>query len=157
MNIAADSWLQRFQTLLEGGHTATGDELDAGAQLVVTDQDGTESFRASLARHWRIDDEDGHTIWVRPILASYREDDGTTAFNLSLARRRALSWTNAVLDGDGLVFHLRSGETANVQPATDAELAELRRWDAFYFTTLAQEEAEALDELADDSWHGRFA
>lgn len=151
-----NGWRHRLQDLLEGGHTTTGEELDAGAELVVCDPDGTETFRAPLARHWRIDNEDDHTIWIRPILGGYQQDEGTPAFNLGLARRRALTYTKVDLDGDGVVFHLASGQTAHIQPATGTELAELCRWDRFYLATLTQEETEALDELAEDSWHGRF-
>jgi hypothetical protein len=157
MNTTENAWLSRLQDLLEGHHTSTGDELDAGALLLVTDPDGTEAFRAPLARHCRLDDEDHYTIWVRPILGGYQEDDGTAAFNLSLARRRALDYATVALEGDEVVFQLRSGQTARIKPAADVELVELRRWDSFTFMTLTPEEVETIDELAEDSWHGRFA
>jgi hypothetical protein len=107
------------------------DELDVGAELIVTDPGGTEAFRAPLARHWRIDDEDDHIIWIRPILAGYTEDNGAPAFNLSLARRRSLGYTTAELDGDAVVLHLRNDQIARVHPASGDALDELARWDTF--------------------------
>lgn len=97
--------------LLAGRHTSTGDELDAGAQLVVINSDSTEAFRVPLARHWRVDDEDPHLIWIRPVLGGY-EENGAPAFSLNLARRRSLGYTDGHLEGHDVVLHLRSGQTA---------------------------------------------
>ncbi len=147
--------MQRFAALLAGDHTTTGDELEAGAQLVVTDPDGSEVFRTALARHWRIDQEDEYLIWIRPILGGWSEHS-VPYFNLSLARRRSLGYTTAERDGDDVVFHLHNDLTARVQPAAGDELAELRRWDIFTLNVLTATEETGLEELMADSWYGRF-
>ncbi|MCX5216208.1 hypothetical protein OG689_44540 [Kitasatospora sp. NBC_00240] len=151
-----NTWHQRFADLLAGNHTTTGDQVDAGAQLVVTSADGTEMFRQALARHHRADPDDAHLIWIRPLLGGFDAEDGYV-FNLNLARRRALNWTDGRLEESGdVVLHLVSGEVARVQPAEDQELAELQRWDAFTDRFSAEEDAE-LGRLEADSWHGRFS
>jgi hypothetical protein len=152
-----DSWILRLQDLLAGQTAAAG----AGAQLVVIDPDGTEVFRTPLARHFRVDEDDPRLIWVRPIIGGYAPADPAStvdyAFSLNAARRRGLGYTDARLEGDDIVLDLRTGQTARIQAAEDAERAELWRWDDFTTTVLTPDEAAALTELRDDSWHGRFA
>ncbi|GAA2753367.1 hypothetical protein [Kitasatospora cinereorecta] len=158
------AWTTQLTALLEGAHTSTGDPLDAGARIVVTDLDGTEAFRAALARHWREDEDDANLLWIRPVVGGGPSPDPEFGyvFNLSLARRRALHWhTAGVDDRGGIVLHLVApdggeGQTARIEPASNGELEELARWDTF-IDLLSPEEEQALEELAEDSWSGRFA
>ena len=155
--------------LLAGRHTTTGDELDAGAQLLVTDPDGREVFRAALARHHRIDPDDPHTLWIRPILGGGHASEpsrdpasgrsaGRYVFNLNVARRRALTFADVRTEPDGdVVFQLRNSQTARIQPVTGTELDELRRWDEFTLNVLTASEEASLEALDGDSWQGRFA
>ncbi|GJF30276.1 hypothetical protein KNE206_29760 [Kitasatospora sp. NE20-6] len=159
-----NAWTDQLTDLLAGGHTGTGDPLDAGAQIVVTDPDGTEAFRAALARHWREDEDDANLLWIRPVVGGglSPEPEFGYVFNLSLARRRALHWhTAGVDDRGGVVLRLAAseggeGQRARIEPAGGAELEELARWDTFV-DMLSPEEEQALEELAEDSWGGRFA
>ena len=156
--MTGEPWHQRLADLLAGRHTATGDELDAGAQMVVTDPDGSETFRAALARHHRIDDSDSSLLWVRPVLggAVAAELGGAYVFNLSVNRRRGLLFTRARLDDDDVVLTLASGQTARIQPAHGRSLEELQRWDDFTLTILTVGEEAELARLDTDSWYGRF-
>jgi hypothetical protein len=150
---------RRLADLLEGRHTGTGDELDAGAQLIVTEPDGTEAFRAPLARHHMPDPDDPYLLWIRPVLGGTPspEPGGGYVFNLSLSRRRGLAYTSARIDENGdLVLVLRSGQGATIQPAAGRELEELQRWDDFTLNVLTAEEEADLDRLDGDSWYGRF-
>ncbi|MFC6600482.1 hypothetical protein [Kitasatospora paranensis] len=157
-------WTDQLTALLAGTHTTTGDPLDAGAQIVVTNPDGTEAFRAALARHWREDEDDANLLWIRPVVGGGPSPDHEFGyvFNLSLARRRALHWHTAGVDGRGrIVLRLAAsgggeGQTARIEPASGAELEELERWDTFV-DLLSPKEEQALEELAEDSWSGRFA
>ncbi|MEV8099106.1 hypothetical protein [Kitasatospora sp. NPDC085879] len=159
-----NTWTNQLTALLEGAHTATGDPLDAGAQIVVTNPDGTEAFRAALARHWRQDEDDANLLWIRPVVGGGPSPDPEFGyvFNLSLARRRALHWHTADVDDRGrVVLRLAAsgggkGQTARIEPASGAELEELARWDTFV-DLLSPQEEHALAELAEDSWSGRFA
>ena len=158
------TWNERLTGLLAGTHTTTGDPLDAGAQLVVTNPDGTEAFRAALARHHRTDQDDPQLLWIRPVVGGgpSTSPDFDYAFSLSAARRRSLHWQAAAIDETGdVVLHLvapdeEAGQTARIQPARDSELEELKRWDTFV-DQLDPDEEEALDALEEDSWNGRFA
>jgi hypothetical protein len=154
----AMDWLHRIDTLLSGRHTTTGDELDAGAELVVGDPDGREVFRAALARHHRADPDDPRLIWVRPIIGGYTEErTGLRLYDLNLCRRRGLSVTDAqIRDGD-VVLSLDSGQTARITPASPEALAELQAWDTFTLTILTTEEENELGRLSGDTWTGRFA
>jgi hypothetical protein len=155
MNQECARWLT---ALLEGRHHGDNtDDLDSGAQLIITAPDGTEVFGAPLARHHRFDDQDPHVLWVRPILGGTTALDGDYVFNLSLSRRRALAWTSAaVTDHGDVVLDLQGGQTATIQPAAGAELDDIGRWDDFTLNTLTAEEELALDMLDTDSWYGRF-
>ncbi|MFV2198859.1 hypothetical protein [Nocardiopsis sp. LOL_012] len=150
-------WNQRLESLLSGAHSPSGDETDAGAQLVVVQTDGREVFRAPLARHARIDQEQERLVWVRPIHSGGIDPaTGTRVYNLNLCRRRALSWSRAGVDGDAVVLTLASGQRARIEPAEGDELAELRLWDAFVLGLSVQEEEE-LEALSGDSWWGSHA
>jgi hypothetical protein len=150
---------RRLADLLEGRHGRTDDELDAGAQLVVTEPDGTEVFLAPLARHHMSDPDDPHVLWLRPVLGGARspEPGGWYVFNLSLSRRRGLAYDSARIDENGdVILVLRGGQIARIQPAAGRELEELQRWDDFTLNVLTAEEEADLDRLDADSWYGRF-
>jgi hypothetical protein len=84
-----------------------------------------------LARNHRIDDKG--IVWIRPIVGGYRLDGAPGyAFSLDEARPRALDATMVRLEGDGVVFDLRSGQRALIRQAAGQRLAELKRWDSFY-------------------------
>jgi hypothetical protein len=150
-----DRCIDRLTELLNG-HDG---DLDNGAELVITEPDGTVSMRAPLARHYRLDDEDPHVLWLRPVPGGTQAPGaaGLPVFNLSLCRRRGLAFTAATIDQDGnVILALRGGQTATIQPATGRQLATLHLWDDFTLNILTAEEELDLDRLATDSWHGRF-
>ena len=89
MTTTQQQWRQRFSDLIAGNHSPTGDPVDAGARLVVTDPDGTEVFRAALARHHRFEDDGDQVVWIRPLVGGQDTGSGYL-FNLSLTRRRTL-------------------------------------------------------------------
>jgi len=153
-----DTWQQQLVTLLAGDHSTTGDPLDAGARLVVHDPDGTEAFRAPLARTARHDAQFPGLWWIRPIVGGYRDPDtGRRLYNLSLARRRGLDVTAARTDNAAVILQLRGGQVARIEPAGGAELEELHSWDDFTLQVLTAEELTALEATDADGWHGRFA
>jgi hypothetical protein len=142
--------------LLSGGDAG----LDGGAELKVRHADGTVAFLAPLARHHRVDpdasDDRRTCIWIRPILGGYSPDprrpgDPAYAFDLAQARRRNLTFTHAHRDGDRLVFELENGQRADVRPARSELLAELRRWDKWYYLHLTATQQAELDALELDS------
>ncbi|MFD8732322.1 hypothetical protein [Streptomyces sp. NPDC059611] len=157
MTPTPQQWHQRFSDLLAGKHSPTGDPVDAGARLVVTDPDGTEVFRAALARHHRFDgDGDGdQVIWIRPLVGGQDTGSGYL-FNLGLARRRSLTVVHAGLVDDSVEIRLAGGQKARIEPADGLELEELTRWDDFA-NRLTPEEDAALGKLEADSWYGRYA
>ncbi|MFD7919516.1 hypothetical protein ACFV3R_09855 [Streptomyces sp. NPDC059740] len=146
-------WQQRFSGLLVGHHSLTGDAIDAGARLIVFD-DGSEAFRAALARHHRFEDDE-QTVWIRPLIGGQDTADGYQ-FNLGIVRRRSLRWEAVRLVDDAVEIDLVHGQKARVEPADGPELAELARWDDFT-NRLTPEEDAALARLDADSWHGRYA
>ncbi|MEV6818441.1 hypothetical protein AB0M72_06770 [Nocardiopsis dassonvillei] len=149
-------WHSTVQSLLAGAHTSTGDELDAGAQLVVDHPDGQEAYRAALARYCRLG-EYQDVLWIRPIVpGSLDPRTGQRVYNLSLCRRRSLAWSHVQADEERVFFTLVSGQVARIEAAHGAELDELRIWDAFQLELTAQEE-QALEELREDSWWGRYS
>lgn len=152
--------LRRPADLLDGRHNGHDDDLDNGAEINVTEPDGSETFRAPLARQYQLDGEDPHVLWLRPVLGSgtpAAESGGLPAFNLSVCRRRGFAIAETALDEHGyLVLTLRGGQTALIQPATDRELETLNRWDEFVLNVLTAEEERDLDRLDTDSWYGRF-
>ena len=159
MDTATGSWsaahAAHFARLLAGGDAG----LDGGAEFVVRNPDGTEAFLAPLARHWRVDA--GSTpvrtcLWIRPVVGGYTPDprrpgDPPYAFDLSEARRRNLTFTACRRDGDTLAFDLEVGQRAWVRPIRGGLLAELQRWDSWYYLHLTAEQQARLDALDADS------
>ncbi|MGH8880846.1 MAG: hypothetical protein ACRD0P_26420 [Stackebrandtia sp.] len=153
----APEWTTKLNDLLAGHHTDTGDPLDAGAELLITEPDGTGSYRAALARHHRREPDPPAVLWLRPIHGADTDPaTGRAVYNLNIARRRGITYTSIEIDGDSIRFRLPSGQTACIRPATGDTLVELKRWDEFTYLTLTAEEETALDALDADSWHGRF-
>ncbi|MFD8887499.1 hypothetical protein ACFV0H_34175 [Streptomyces erythrochromogenes] len=155
MTAVQQQWRRRFSDLVAGNHSPTGDPVDAGARLVVSDPDGTEVFRAALARHHRFEDDDDQVVWIRPLVGGQDTGDGYL-FNLGLVRRRSLSWTQACMVNDGVEIDLATGQKARIEPADGPELEQLTRWDDFT-NRLSPDEDAALGRLDADSWHGRYA
>ncbi|MEU7075745.1 hypothetical protein AB0B30_37325 [Streptomyces narbonensis] len=155
MTATQQQWRQRFADLLAGNHSPTGDPVDAGARLVVSDPDGTEVFRTALARHHRFEDDDDQVIWIRPLVGGQDTGSGYL-FNLNLARRRSLSVARADVVDDCVEIDLTSGQKARIEPADGPELEQLTRWEDFT-NRLTPEEDAALARLDADSWHGRYA
>jgi hypothetical protein len=150
-------WQTRFTDLLAGNHSTTGDPVDAGAQLVVTEPGGTEVFRRALARHFRAEPDPAQVIWIRPLVGGQDSPELGHVFNLNQARRHALTWTEAHIGDNGdVIMQLRSGETARIQPAEGEELARLERWDHF-LDRLTRDEERQLAALDADSWYGQFS
>lgn len=147
-------WRQRFSDLLSGNHSTTGDAVDAGARLVVFDPDGSEVFRAALARHHRFLDDD-QIVWIRPLTGGQDTPDGYL-FNLGMTRRRSLQWESARIVDDVVEIDLSTGQRAHVEPADETDMAQLTRWEDFT-NRLTPEEDAALRRLDADSWQGRYA
>lgn len=141
---------RRLARLLAGGEAG----LYAGAELEVCHPDGSRAFRAALARHHRVDPPD--LVWVRPVVGGYQPDAAEPgepgyAFELDVARRRGLHVTAAWDHGDELGMDLATGQTAVIRPAAADTLAELRRWDTWYYTSLDAATQRELDALAHDA------
>ncbi|MFE3559848.1 hypothetical protein ACFXKW_34075 [Streptomyces sp. NPDC059193] len=152
--MTAGQWQQQFSDLLAGEHSTTGDQVDAGARLIVFDPEGVEVFRAALARHHRFADSD-QTVWIRPLLGGGDTGHGYL-FNLGVARRRSLHWKSAHFVDGGVEMDLVTGQRARIEPADGADLEELTRWDEFT-NRLTSDEDAALRSLDADSWQGRYA
>ena len=150
----SSAWLPYLEFLLAGA----GRDLEGGAELEVSHPGGQVVFRAALARHWRLDDEG--ILWLRPVVGGYRPVPGEGAppyaFSLNAARPRGLLPTDVCREREDLVFELNSGQRARIRPASGENLAELQRWDTFYYLTLTAEEEAALDALWGDSYLGRW-
>jgi hypothetical protein len=148
------AWLAQLEFLLAGA----GKDLEGGAELEVCDPDGAVVFVAPLARHCRIDDEG--VLWLRPVVGGYRPPAGEGmppyAFSLNAARPRGLLPTDVRREGENLVLQLSSGQQARIRPAGGEALAELQRWDTFYYLELTAQEEAALDALWGDSYVGRW-
>lgn len=132
--------------------------LTAGAELTVTNPDGTSAYRAPLARHHRIDAE--HPIvWVRPLAepAPPTVPGGPSQFGLNTCRRRSLTTDRATVGVDRVTFSLLTGQTAQIGPIGDDLRPQLDRWDDFVLTVLPGDVQLALEDLGDDSWHGPWA
>lgn len=147
-------WKRRFSDLLAGNHSATGDPVDAGARMIVFNPDGSEAFRAALARHHRFEESEP-VVWIRPLVGGKDTGDGYL-FNLGLARRRSLRWQAVRLVDDGVEIDLVNEQRARIEPADGTELTELTRWEEFT-NRLTSEEDAALRDLDADSWQGRYA
>ena len=143
-------WEARLARWLAGG-----EELESGAELEVRDPDGTVAFLAPLARHYRIADG---VLWMRPVVGGYEPTEGGLpyAFSLNQARARALPLDDVRLEGGEIVMATRADQVARIRPAGPGTLAELERWDTFVLTVLDAEAEAALDEVAGDSWWGRW-
>ncbi|MEX2621551.1 MAG: hypothetical protein WD250_15145 [Egibacteraceae bacterium] len=135
--------------LLTGGEAG----LESGAELEVRHPAGEVAFRAPLARHHRV--EGTSLVWVRPIDDGYVPDRSEAgqppyAFDVDVTRRRALEFTTARIDGATIRFVLTTGQHAVVRPAGPDTLAELQRWDTYYYTVLDAETQRELDALDHD-------
>lgn len=160
--------LEAVQSLLSGALDSVtepgrgeADQPVAGATLDVTDPAGELVYSAPLARMWRLDADDPAALWIRPI-AGRAELGGLVEFSLSTARRRSLDVLAVHLGDDGhwpvVTAELRNGQRATIRAAEgEQELALLEDWDTFTLTALTADEEAALEDLVEDSWHGRHA
>ena len=133
--------------------------VTAGAELTVTDPDGTLAYLAPLARHHRVDDDEP-VVWIRPLTDPAAPDvkGGPWRFGLNACRRRALPTERVVAVGDSrVVLDLPTGQTAEIHPIGEDLQAQLDRWDDFVLTVLPADVELALEDLTDDSWHGPWA
>lgn len=132
--------------------------ITAGAELAVTDPDGTLAYRAPLARHHRVDD-DHPVLWIRPLPepAPPRVTGGPSQFGLNTCRRRSLPTDQVTVGADRVTFGLPTGQTAQILPIGDDLRPQLDRWDDFVLTVLPGDIELALEDLTDDSWHGPWA
>ena len=130
----------------------------AGAELAVTDPDGTLAYRAPLARHHRVDD-DHPMVWIRPLPepAPPRVTGGPSQFGLNACRRRSLPTQRVTVAGGGVTFGIPTGQTAQILPIADDLRPQLDQWDDFVMTVLPGDIEVALEDLTDDSWHGLWA
>ncbi|PZS25801.1 MAG: hypothetical protein DLM61_19535 [Pseudonocardiales bacterium] len=148
-----------------GDHTGSTEPPVAGATLHVTDPAGALVYSSPLARMWRLDAEDPAVLWIRPIAGRGELDHrgALVEFSLSAARRRSLAATAVHLEHEHdtapvITAELRNGQRATIRAAHSAqELALLEEWDTFTLTALTAEEEAVLEELVEDSWHGRYA
>jgi hypothetical protein len=134
-------------------------ELEVGAELEVRDPDGTVVFLAPLARHYRVDPDDG-VLWVRPIVGGYAPTGAGMppyAFHLNEARARALATRDVAIAGDELVLVNDGGQIAHIRRAGPQTRPELDRWDDFVYLVLSATEEAALDEVWGDSYYGDWA
>jgi hypothetical protein len=122
--------------------------LESGAELEVFDESGQSVFLAPLARHVRLDEEG--IIWIRPIIGGYppeAQGEPAYAFDLNVARRRALDTIEIRVEGSELVFDLRSKEQARVRSASPRTTPDLERWNDFYYGVLEPQHQAELDAL----------
>lgn len=146
-------WEKVVERLINGDVPAATE----GAQLVVTDPDGSEVFRSALARHFRLDPEEDRLLWVRPIAPGVTDPSTReVVYSLNACRRRALSWNEIHVDGEVVHLILESGQIARIEQTGEREAAELRSWDLFVLG-LSVEEEKSLEELAGDSWWGKHS
>jgi hypothetical protein len=147
-DLSASEAVEILKELVSGGDAG----LEGGAELEVFDEEGDSVFLAALARHVRLD-EDG-IIWIRPIVGGNRPEvkgEPARAFDLNLARRRALDATEIQREGSGIVLHLRSGELARIGRVSERTGPELKSWDSYYYGTLSSSEQLELDDLVSDT------
>lgn len=135
-------WTQVLEQLLTAGYQPDADAT-GGAQLTVTDTDGTVVFRRPLARHHRIDDD---CVWIRPIIG-----DGPV-FDLADCRRRSLPLM-ATTDDDGpaVSFALADGAIATITAADNDQHPTLEHWDTFVLTAITAADEAALTQLDTDT------
>lgn len=131
--------------------------VETGAELAVTDPDGSLAFRAPLARHYRVDGEHP-VLWIRPLAeADPPEHARGRRFGLNSCRRRSLPTDRAAGDVDLVSFELPTGQVAEIHPVSPGLRAQLELWDDFVLTVLPGDIEVALEDLTDDSWHGPWA
>ncbi len=133
--------------------------VTAGAELAVTDPDGTLAYRAPLARHHRVE-ADHPIVWVRPLPEPAPADvpGGPPRFGLNTCRRRSLTTDHVTVAGaERVTFGLSTGQTAQIHPIADDLQPQLDQWDDFVITVLPADVELALEDLTDDSWHGPWA
>lgn len=121
-----------------------------GAQLEVTDHNGTTVYRQPLARqtHYEPDEEKPDAAFIR-----IRQIIGTgPGFDINDCRPRRLP-APGTITSDGAVFTLPQG-TATISPAVDDQHTAIHAWDTFYATHLTAEQREDLDWVREDSWWG---
>lgn len=135
----------------------TDPDVHPGAELVVTNPDGSEAFRAPLARMWRAE-PDSNVIWIRPVLGGHQEyPGGPWRFPLADVRRRNLNYTDVTISDNEVVFELVNDQRARLRPTRPDLQPQLEHWDTFVLTVLPADIEAALTELAEDSWHGPWA
>ena len=121
--------LRRLAEMLDSGPTG----LDGGAELEVTNPDGSVAYRSALARHCRTF---GDWVAIRPV-----------------PEGRAKALTGEVAsDGDELVFFVRSGQVARVRPIGDELRPALEAWDTFFLLELGADDQAVLEAFADAGW-----
>ncbi len=147
MTVSPTGWTAMLRRLIE-----------TGAELEVSDPDGTVVFRAALARHHRIDDE-YPVLWIRPLAEADPLDvaGGPWQFGLNACRRRSLPTDRVTPSDDRVTLEIPGGQTAEIRPIGDDLHAQLEQWDVFLLTVLPADVELALEDLTDDSWHGRWA
>lgn len=132
-------------------------DLDVGAELEVSDPDGSIVFLAPLARHYRLEPEES-VLWVRPVVGGYvpiaASGSPAYAFHLDEARARAISTSDVRLEAEELVLTTAAGQVARIRPAGPQTRPELDRWDDFCLLVLSAAEEAALDEVWGDSYYG---
>lgn len=154
LNVWTDEHDRLMAWLLAGGDAG----LDGGAELDVSHPDGSPAFRAALARHHRVEPPD--LVWIRPVIGGYglidyeleHDESGRAAyaFDVEVARRRALQVRTARAHGQELHLDLATGQSAVIRPAATDTLAELSRWDTWYYTALDAAAQRDLDALNHD-------
>jgi hypothetical protein len=148
------AWERRLGELL-----GPGQDLESGAELEVRDPSGEVVFLTPLARHHRVTED---VVWVRPVVGGYRPERGAGAppyaFSLNEARARALGpLEKMTVVGEELVIITGAGQEARIRQAGPESMAELERWDAFFYNVLSVQEQLELDEVAGDSYWGEWA
>lgn len=145
--LSASGAVEILKEMVSGGDAG----LEGGAELEVFDESGRSVFLAALARHVRLDD-DG-IIWIRPIVGGLRPEargEPGYAFDLSVARRRALDALKIRREGDELLLQLPSGDEAHIRRVSRRTEPDLEKWDGFFYNTLDADEQLETDLLRDD-------
>lgn len=147
--------LQVLTDLLDGRHTSTGDPLDAGAELIVTESSGAAVYTAALTRMHRL--EPGHppTLWLRPVELEVSSDPAASATPAAW-RRRGLTFSDIrchVADGPAqeLVLTLWNGQVAHIRSAGPRQLSALAAWDELVYNRLPDFALAEMEQLEDDS------
>lgn len=131
-NAATPTWYPRLHELLTS---------PTGAQLEVTDPDGTTIYLAPLARSSRIEDT---IVWFRQIIGTGPE------FDFNHCRRRSLPAAGQIDDAN-VCFTIDEG-TATISPANPDGQAAIAAWDNYLSTRCDEQTRTELAALAEDSW-----